>query len=463
MANPYNPYIELMEKNPALCTQYDDLWAKILGYIKANKVVDEISLKTWFNDIFIVAISASAVAFFIPIKFQRDVLMERFSGEIENGVTAILGRELKLHFLEDGEAPFDIESEELAPEPQQPLIQTESDYEYTFDTFIVGNSNRFAHAAAVAVANNSTSSYNPLFIYGGSGLGKTHLLHAIMNHTRKLNPKANIVYLKGDDFTNELIAAIQKGNHVEFRSKYRYADLLLVDDIQFIAGKEMTQEEFFHTFNTLHEAKKQIVLTSDRPPKEIATLEERLRTRFEWGLHADISPPDFETRVAIIRRKASVLGIVLNNDIVEIIANNVKSNIRQLEGAVKKLKAFHVLTGSEINQTLAQNAIKDMFTEGSGKLLTPTLIVDEVSKFYKIKPYEILSKKRTSEIAVPRQVSMYIIRETMDMSLPAIGKFFGGRDHTTVIHSIKKTENEMLENPTFKHQINELIKNIKDN
>lgn len=458
----YNPYTELQQKNPALASEYEELWQRIYQDLKKNPNIGEISLATWFNDIFIVAVSQSAIALYIPSPFHRDVVASRFAKTIEESAKAVTGKSYRIQVLQENERPFDVNQEQPAQKEGPSKMSPDNDYEYTFDTFIVGNSNRFAHAAAVAVANAPATAYNPLFIYGGSGLGKTHLLYAIMNKTRENNPDAKIVYLKGDDFTNEFIQSIQMGKQMEFRSKYRYVDLLLVDDIQFIAGKEGTQEEFFHTFNTLYEAKKQIVLTSDRPPKEIAILEDRLRTRFEWGLLADVQPPDFETRMAIIKRKANIIGVDLPEDVLNLIANNVKTNIRQLEGAVKKLKAYHQLSDVQIDMALAQNALKDMFTEGGGKAITPENIVLEVAKYYNLKPGDLMGKKRTNEVAMPRQIAMYIIRETTDLSLPAIGKHFGGRDHTTVMHAIKKVENEMSANATFKHHINELIKNIRE-
>lgn len=461
----FNPQQALKEQHPELARKYEDLWNKMNTYLKENKKMEEMVLNTWLGkNVYIVSIAGNTMALYTPQPFYKDVIKARFYDVLREAAKQVTGKRYELLIFNADEqppAPDLPQQSTAAPAPQQ--TGREEDYEYTFDTFIVGNSNRFAHAAAVAVANTPATAYNPLFIYGGSGLGKTHLLYAIMNKTRENNPNANIVYLKGDDFTNELIQAIQNGKQMEFRSKYRYADLFLVDDIQFIAGKDSTQDEFFHTFNTLYEAKKQIVLTSDRPPKEIATLEERLRTRFEWGLLADVQPPDFETRMAIIRRKANILEVDLPEDVLNIIANNVKTNIRQLEGAVKKLKAFHQLTGAQINAAVTMTAIKDMFTDGGGKALTPENIIMEVARYHSLKPADLIGKKRTSEVTMPRQIAMYIIRETTDLSLPNIGKSFGGRDHTTVMHAIKKVEQEMTVNPTFRHQVEELIKNLKEN
>ena len=332
---------------------------------------------------------------------------------------------------------------------------------YTFERFIVGNSNKFAHAAAYAVAQNPASAYNPLFIYGQSGLGKTHLLYAIAGYIARTRPAYRIVYVKGDDFTNELIAAIRRSVVVEFREKYRMADLLLVDDIQFIAGKISTQEEFFHTFNTLHESGKQIVLTSDRPPKEILTLEDRLQSRFEWGLLADIQPPDFETRMASVNAKTEMLGAKLPPDVVEYIASSITNNVRQLEGAVKKIFAKHSLMGRAIDMELAEECIRDIFKINPGLKPTPELILDETANFYNITSERILGNAKTKDVVVPRQVAMYLIREMTDMSFPEIGRFMG-RDHTTVLHAINKTQDQMAKDDNFAAAVSDLKKNIQN-
>ena len=332
-----------------------------------------------------------------------------------------------------------------------------------FENFIVGGSNKLAEAACRAVANHTEDSFNPLFIYGGSGLGKTHLLCAIRNSVRAKNPSMKVLYLKGDEFTNEMVEAISQGVAARkiFREKYRYLDMLLIDDIQFIGGKESTQEEFFHTFNTLYEGKKQIVLTSDRPPKEIKTLEERLRTRFEWGLIADIQPPDIETRIAILNRKAKDLGVDLSPEVADYIAQRLKKNIRQLEGAIKKLKALLILDHVEINIAAAQNAIRDVLSDNVTVPVLIDRVLSEVSSYFGLTAEDLCSKKRTAEIAMARQIAMYAIREMAAVSLTQIGDVFGGRDHTTVMHSIHKVEDEMKVNPHLKSDVDEIMANIK--
>ena len=331
----------------------------------------------------------------------------------------------------------------------------------TLDTFIVGSSNKFAHAAALAVAQNPATAYNPLFIYGDSGLGKTHLLQAIKAEVEKNNPNANIIYIDGETFTNEIIAAIRENKTTEFHNKYRQADVLLVDDVQFIAGKESTQEEFFHTFNALHSAGKQIVLVSDRPAKEIQRLEERLRTRFEWGLTADIQPPDFETRCAIIKRKSDLLRLDMQNDAIEFIASKVKTNIRQLEGVVKKLDALKRLENKQPNLINAQIAIKDILNEQLPIPLTIEKILEEVSRSYGVSAADIKGKKRTQNIAEARKMCMYIVRQVCELSMEDIGKEFGGRDHSTVVYSISNVEEKMEKDSFYRSNIEDIIKNVK--
>ncbi len=312
-------------------------------------------------------------------------------------------------------------------------------FEYTFENFIVGSSNKFAHAAARAVADNPGQSYNPLFIYGPPGVGKTHLLYAIANGIRRDNPNANVVYIKGDQFTNELIAAIQSGKNIEFRSKYREADLFLIDDVQFIAGKESTQEEFFHTFNKLYEEHKQIVMTSDRKPSDMLTLEDRLKTRFEWGLLADVQPPDYETRMAIIKNKAKSLGLQLGDDVCNYIAINVTNNVRQIEGTVKKILAYRDLNNMPLDLPNVSRAIDDMFKSEGNALPTPGLIISQVCKFYNLEEAVIRGTQKNKGTAEARQIAMYMIRKLTNLSLPDIGKEFG-RDHSTVLYAIRKVE-----------------------
>ena len=339
--------------------------------------------------------------------------------------------------------------------------------EYTFENFIVGNSNKFAHAASIAVANepackaNADSyAYNPLFIYGPSGIGKTHLLYAITNHIKKTRPELKILYLRGEDFTNEMIDSIAKKITPQFRDKYRTADVLCIDDIQFIAGRDSTQEEFFHTFNALWEDHKQIILTSDRPPKDIKTLEDRLKSRFEWGVTADIQPPDADLRAAILKKKAEQMNISLTPDVVNFLAENLKSNIRQVEGAIKKLGALSLLTGTPITVELAKNSIADLMTGGEPVSVTIDRIMEKVAKKYGVTVDDIKGVKRTKDIAYARHITIYMIRKLTDMSLPQIGKLFK-RDHTTVLSSIKTIEREISANPSIDIEISELTREIK--
>jgi chromosomal replication initiator protein len=333
---------------------------------------------------------------------------------------------------------------------------------YTFNSFVIGNSNRFAHAASLAVAEAPAKAYNPLFIYGGVGLGKTHLMHAIGHYILQNNPKSKVVYVSSEKFTNELINSIKDDKNVDFRNKYRNVDVLLIDDIQFIAGKERTQEEFFHTFNALYEADKQIILSSDRPPKEIPTLEDRLRSRFEWGLIADIQAPDFETRIAILKKKADVENLNIPNEVMVYIATKIKSNIRELEGALIRIVAYSSLTNKEISVDLAAEALKDIISNEQNKQVTIDLIQDIVANYFNLKVDELKSSRRTRNIAFPRQIAMYLSRKLTDMSLPKIGEEFGGRDHTTVIHAYEKISTNLKKDESLKNVINDLTKKINN-
>ena len=333
-------------------------------------------------------------------------------------------------------------------------------FEYTFENFIVGTSNKFAHAACIAVADRPAQAYNPLFIYGPSGLGKTHLLYAITNELKKKINNIRVIYIKGEDFTNQMIDSMSRQAMTEFRDKYRSCDVLLIDDIHFIAGKTSTQEEFFNTFNALHEAGKQIIMTSDRPPREIKTLEERLRTRFEWGLIADIQPPDLELRTAIIKKKAEVFNVSIPEDVLAFLAENLRSNIRQIEGAIKKLGAKSFLTGRLVTMEIARSCISELLGGAEPVTVTVDKIFAAVYKKYNIKKEEIVSSKRTKEIANARHITVYVIRQITDMSLPNIGKLIE-RDHSTVLSSLDTIEKRMVQNPVFRTELEEMIKEIK--
>lgn len=332
---------------------------------------------------------------------------------------------------------------------------------YTFESFVVGNSNRFAHAASLAVAEAPSKAYNPLFIYGGVGLGKTHLMHAIGQYVNLHNPHAKVVYVSSEKFTNELINAIRDDKTVQFRNKYRGMDVLLVDDIQFLAGKERTQEEFFHTFNALHEANKQLIISSDRPPKEIPTLEDRLRSRFEWGLITDIQPPDLETRIAILRKKAKIENIMVPNEVMVFIANKIQSNIRELEGALIRVVAYSSLTGKEVIPELVQEALKDILPESKPKKISIELIQQAIADHFNLKVEDFKAKKRTRAVAYPRQIAMYLARELTDASLPKIGEEFGGRDHTTVLHAHEKISQERSQDTNLDRTISALVSQLQ--
>ena len=406
------------------------VWAKVIHYLEDR--LDSLTVSTQFDDAEIVELNEEELILYSPSDFRRDTIRSRFSAHIQDALKEIFNSDAKLVVFGD---------EELEAYRSKGVSNSSMDFnpQFTFDNFVVGSSNRIAHGAAIAVSNNPGQVYNPLFIYGPPGVGKTHLLYAIANGIRKKNPGANVVYIKGDQFTNELITAIQTGKNVEFRSKYRDADLFLIDDIQFIAGKESTQEEFFHTFNKLYEEHKQIVMTSDRKPSDMLTLEDRLRTRFEWGLLVDIQSPDYETRMAIIKNKAISLGLELSDDICNYIAVNITNNVRQLEGTVKKIRAYVDLTGMALTLPNITRAIDDMFKNEGNALPTPNLIISQVCKFYSIEENVIRGTLKTKGIAEARQVAIYLIRELTNLSLPDIGKVFN-KDHSTIKHSIDKID-----------------------
>ncbi len=381
--------------------------------------------------------------------FVRGVLEERYVPMLREALQSLLGFDVEIGFEVKEEAPG-----------VQPALNGGS-YDYTFENFIVGQNNKFAHAAALSVATKPSHSWNPLFIYGTSGLGKTHLLFAINYEIAKKFPEYRIFYVDGEKFTNEIILAIQEKRMTEFHEKYRNADVLLVDDVQFIGGKESTQEEFFHTFNTLYNDGKQIVLASDRPPKEIKSLDDRLRTRFEWGLTADIQPPDFETRVAIIRRKAALLNLDLPDEVSDFIANQLKNNIRQLEGAVKKLNAYLLLEGIPPVLSAAQNAIKDILSESQPLPVTIEKIISEVGRTYNVSAEDIKSRKRSANISTARMISMHCVREITGISMEEIGSEFGKRDHSTVVYACGTIEKRLKTDTRLRETVEDIINNVK--
>ena len=427
------------------------VWAKVIHYLEER--LDALTVSTQFDDAEIVELNEEQLILYSPSDFRRDTIRSRFSGHIQDALKEIFNSDAKLVVFGD---------EELEAYRSKGATASSMDFnpQFTFDNFVVGSSNRIAHGAAIAVSNNPGQVYNPLFIYGPPGVGKTHLLYAIANGIRRKNPGANVVYIKGDQFTNELITAIQTGKNVEFRNKYRDADLFLIDDIQFIAGKESTQEEFFHTFNKLYEEHKQIVMTSDRKPSDMLTLEDRLRTRFEWGLVVDIQSPDYETRMAIIKNKAISLGLELGDDICNYIAVNVTNNVRQLEGTVKKIRAYVDLTGMALTLPNITRAIDDMFKNEGNALPTPNLIISQVCKFYSIEENVIRGTLKTKGIAEARQVAIYLIRDLTNLSLPDIGKVFS-KDHSTIKHSIDKIDGMIKSgDTTLQNHIRDIKANI---
>jgi len=421
-----------------------DVWVSVLRILKDDFEMTDTALKAWFSDIEASELRDDTLVLVTPTEFKKETIERNYTKMINDALFSLFSVPIKFELRIKGK-----NTKTLRPEP----IYSE----YTFDKFIVGSSNKFAHAAAQAVANQPGQSYNPLLIHGESGLGKTHLLYAIANTIKSANPDANIVYIKSEDFTNELIDAIKGNTNSKFREKYRQADVLLIDDIQFIAGKESTQEEFFHTFNALHTAGKQIIISSDKPPKEMETLDERFRSRFEWGLIADIQAPDYETRMAILRKNAEIYDKKIDDEIIDYIATNIKSNIRELEGALKKVIASSRLNNMELTLSLAEDALKDIIYPEAPKEITPTLIVNIVADHFHVTPQDIMSKKRNAEFVMPRQITMYLCRELIDLSYSSIGKFLGKKDHTTIMHGINKTKEEMKNNEELRNKI-EIIK-----
>ncbi|MDO5039255.1 chromosomal replication initiator protein DnaA [Clostridium sp.] len=443
-----------------------ELWEKTLNIIKSE--LSEVSFNTWIKSCEPISMSSDTIKISVPNAFTQEILEKRYKDLVANSIKAICSKLYTIQFLIASEVQG---NEEENKKQKRSLnndkkiivndeMNTNLNPKYTFDSFVIGNSNRFAHAASLAVAESPAKAYNPLFIYGGVGLGKTHLMHAIGHYVLQNNKNAKVVYVSSEKFTNELINAIKDDKNEDFRNKYRNVDVLLIDDIQFIAGKERTQEEFFHTFNALHDANKQIILSSDRPPKEIPTLEDRLRSRFEWGLIADIQVPDFETRMAILKKKADVEKLNVANEVMVYIATKIKSNIRELEGALIRIVAYSSLTNREITVDLASEALKDIISKKQSKHITIEIIQDVVANYFNLRVEDLKSQRRTRNVSYPRQIAMYLSRKLTDMSLPKIGEEFGGRDHTTVIHAYEKISDNLNRDESLQHTIDDITKKL---
>ena len=432
-------------------------WQEILNILVKEHEISEVAVNTWIQPLTIQTISDDSITFFMVrgprgIEFIKHKYYDIY---LSMAIEQATGKQFKILFTDSNSA---------ASQPEPAKVTVPAEYignlnpRYTFDTFVVGPTNKMAHAVSVAVAESPGGAYNPLFLYGGAGLGKTHLMHSIAHHIINNRPDLRVLYVTSEKFTNELIDSLKHDKNKEFRDKYRNIDVLLIDDIQFIIGKESTQEEFFHTFNELHEAKKQIVISSDKHPREIATLEERLRSRFEWGITADIQPPDYETKMAILKKRAELERLDIDPEVMQYVATNINSNIRELEGALNKIFVFANLEKKPVTLELAENALKD--TIECQKEVTPQLIMDVVAEHYNISVSDIISKKKNKEIANPRQICMYLSRKYTDYSLQNIGKIMGNRDHTTVIHGHDKI-NKMLEtDETLKSNLDIIIKKL---
>ena len=432
-----------------------DVWGNVLQQM--SRQLAPTTINTWFDEVEVVTMEDSAFVLHCGNEFKKKTIEARFLSYIRDALRDLFSADFEIKILNEEQLSA---YHGVAPDYPGDLNDSGA---FTFETYVVGPSNKLAYAAAHAVSERPGVNYNPLFIYGDSGLGKTHLLYAIAHGLKKNHPDAKIVYIKGDDFTNELVASIREGKNAEFREKYRQATLLLVDDVQFIAGKEQTQEEFFHTFNSLYEAGKQIVLTSDRPPREMTKLEDRLRTRFEWGLMVDVTPPDYETRLAIVKNKSAMLGVKLSDPVTDLIAENVTANVRQIEGTLNKILAYYDLMGSAMSQEDILRAIRDMIKKNNEYIPTAQAVVNYICSTYHIDEDVLRGQSRGREVVTARQIAMYLMRRMICMNLVDIGKEFGDRDHTTVLHSLDKVEKQMRSDPAFAEMVKQITTNINAN
>ena len=436
----------------------DQIWTAVQDELRFQ--LAKPSYETWLKNTSLLSADGSIYRVGVPSKLAKDWLEDRFAGLIQETLQAVTGNEVEVDFVVSSNGnrsalagDDDLLGSEDMPEPAPPVAQSELSEKFKFSSFVVGNNSRFAHAAAKAVSDAPGETYNPLFLYGGVGLGKTHLMHAIGHDVRRRFPKKRVLYLTSEQFMNEVIASIQTARMSEFRVTYRTVDVLLIDDIQFLAGKDRTKEEFFHTFNALHEINKQIVISSDRPPKEIPTLEDRLRSRFEQGLLADIQPPDFETRLAILRSKLSANANLVSEAVLTFIAHKVQKNIRELEGALTRVLAFSAIHQRPVDEEEAARLLEDIIPAGNRRPLTIDRIQETVAEYYSVSLEDMKSKRRDKHIVFPRQVAMYVVREETPSSLPVIGQAFGGRDHTTALHSIEKIMNELKEDERLRYEV----------
>ncbi|MBR5135314.1 MAG: chromosomal replication initiator protein DnaA [Clostridia bacterium] len=439
------------------------VWICAMDHIQQNYTISETALDMWMGALTLKSIDNGMVKLEVNTNFQKNIIEQQYGTCLTEAFSHVLGFPVTLNIISTERKPI------IEPTPADDdfgsnyfFNRTAETGEYTFENFIVGKSNELAHAASMAVATNPAVYYNPLFIYGGSGLGKTHLLYAICAAVREKNPQTRVLYVKCEEMTNDFIQAVADKTITDFREHYRQADILLVDDIQFLAGKDRTQEEFFHTFDYLYNAGRQIVLTSDRPPREIATLSDRLRSRFEGGIRADIKPPELETRIAIIKRKAFLLNMHISDDVCEYIANQLKTNVRQLEGVVKTMHAQYLIGGNSPTLAIAQNAIRDIRSNNQPTPVTIDRIISEVSRTFNVSVADIRSKSRTSQIARARQVAFFVVRSITGLKQEEIGQEFGGFDHTTVLYGLRKVDTMMQTDPSFKNTVNDIIKNLSE-
>ena len=446
----------------------EENWEQILNKMKLEYCSSNISYNTWIAPLTVYEVTDDTVYILVKLRASLEHIEEKYLLPFKVCIAEVTGYEYEVSFVTDDHVVIQEKKDTAVKKQQSNAIfeQANLNPKYTFDTFVVGSNNNFAHAASLAVADSPGEIYNPLFLYGGVGLGKTHLMHSIAHFILEKDPTKKVLYVTSETFTNELIDALKIGKNgnelamTTFREKYRNIDVLLVDDIQFIIGKESTQEEFFHTFNSLHSAKKQIIISSDKPPKDMEILEERFRSRFEWGLIADITLPDYETRMAILHKKEEMDGYDINEEVIKYIANNIKSNIRELEGAINKVMAFAKLEKKEVTLELAEQALKDIISPDEKKVITPDYIISMVAEHFDVTVDDLCGNKRNSKIVTPRQIAMYLCREIISTPLKSIGKCLGNRDHTTIMHGIDKIEKEINNDENLKNTIETLKKKI---